>query len=372
VKQHASKFITFIDLCGHDKYLKTTVFGLSGLMPDYAMIIVGANMGVSKMTKEHLGITLALEVPFFVVVTKVDIAPPDIKKKTIDTLGIILNGVKKTSEVVKPEDDLKSVIAHLNSGSICPIFVVSNVTEEGLPQIKSFLSMLSSRVKQNTLFKTPADPVEFCIDEIFNVKGVGIVVAGTMLSGTVVPNQVLLLGPDETGEFIPVFVKSIHYKMALAEKVFAGQAACFAIKYHSSVKKDPLKKSSIHKGMILVDKEVKPKAVWEFNAEVIILHHATMIQKNYQAVIHCGVIRQTAEVFAMSKDCLMTGDRGRITFRFLYRPEYLHEKMSLLFLEGRTKGLGKVTTLNYDYKRPKPGVTREKGQKKEEKRKKSM
>jgi len=45
-----------LDLCGHEKYLKTTMFGLVGLMPDYAVIIVGANMGVSKMTREHFGI----------------------------------------------------------------------------------------------------------------------------------------------------------------------------------------------------------------------------------------------------------------------------------------------------------------------------
>ena len=67
--------MTFLDLCGHEKYLKTTMFGLVGLMPDYAMIIVGANMGVSRMTREHLGISLALGVPIFFVVTKVDIAP---------------------------------------------------------------------------------------------------------------------------------------------------------------------------------------------------------------------------------------------------------------------------------------------------------
>ena len=34
-----------MDLCGHEKYLKTTMFGLTGLLPDYAMIIIGLNMG---------------------------------------------------------------------------------------------------------------------------------------------------------------------------------------------------------------------------------------------------------------------------------------------------------------------------------------
>lgn len=54
------------------------MFGLVGLLPDYSMIIVGANMGVSRMTKEHLGISLALKVPIFIVITKIDIAPQNV------------------------------------------------------------------------------------------------------------------------------------------------------------------------------------------------------------------------------------------------------------------------------------------------------
>jgi GTPase len=51
-------------------------------MPDYSMIIVGANMGVSRMTKEHLGISLALHVPIFIVITKIDIAPKEVYEET--------------------------------------------------------------------------------------------------------------------------------------------------------------------------------------------------------------------------------------------------------------------------------------------------
>lgn len=82
--------MTFLDLCGHEKYLKTTMFGLVGLLPDYSMIIVGANMGVSRMTKEHLGISLALKVPIFIVITKIDIAPENVYEETKSTLIKIL------------------------------------------------------------------------------------------------------------------------------------------------------------------------------------------------------------------------------------------------------------------------------------------
>ena len=54
VCEKSSKVITFIDLAGHEKYLKTTVFGMTGHAPDFGMLMVGANAGIVGMTKEHL------------------------------------------------------------------------------------------------------------------------------------------------------------------------------------------------------------------------------------------------------------------------------------------------------------------------------
>jgi translation elongation factor EF-Tu-like GTPase len=45
------------------------------------MLMIGANMGVVGMTKEHLGLALALNVPVFVVITKIDMCPPNVKEE---------------------------------------------------------------------------------------------------------------------------------------------------------------------------------------------------------------------------------------------------------------------------------------------------
>ena len=42
------------------------------------MLMIGANAGIVGMTKEHLGLALALSVPIFVVVTKIDMCPPNV------------------------------------------------------------------------------------------------------------------------------------------------------------------------------------------------------------------------------------------------------------------------------------------------------
>lgn len=38
--EKSTKVITFIDLAGHERYLKTTVFGMTGHMPDFGMLMV--------------------------------------------------------------------------------------------------------------------------------------------------------------------------------------------------------------------------------------------------------------------------------------------------------------------------------------------
>lgn len=80
ISRDSAKLVTFIDLAGHEKYLKTTIFGMTGHMPDYTMLMVhilffltlwvqiGANMGVIGTTKEHLSLALSLTVPVYIVV----------------------------------------------------------------------------------------------------------------------------------------------------------------------------------------------------------------------------------------------------------------------------------------------------------------
>ncbi len=352
ILKESDKVISIIDLCGHEKYLKTTIFGLTGLVPDYAMIIIGANMGVQRMTKEHLGIALALKIPIYIVITKIDIAPVDIYKQTLDYITKVLKstGTQKLPVVVREQDDISVYAESILFDRICPIFCVSNVTGEGIKQLRLFMSMLMSRTghQLNSTFKASTDKVEFLMDGAFNVKGVGLVVSGTLISGKVSVGSSLMLGPDSKGEFKPVTVKSIHYKRTAFDEIASGNSCCFHIK-----SKDNIKQCDLRKGMVLLDKESNYKPVYEFEAEVIILHHATTIKPKYQAVIHCGVVRQTAQVVSMTCDLLRTGDRGIVRFKFIKAPEYLHVGATILFREGRTRGVGHIKNLIYAEKDPK-------------------
>ncbi|XP_049576594.1 GTP-binding protein 1 [Syngnathus scovelli] len=332
--EKSSKVITFIDLAGHEKYLKTTVFGMTGHLPDFCMLMVGSNAGIVGMTKEHLGLALALNVPVFAVVTKIDMCPANILQETLKLLQRLLKspGCRKIPVLVQNKDDVIVTASNFSSERMCPIFQISNVTGQNIDLLKMFLNLLSSRTAFND-----DEPAEFQIDDTYSVPGVGTVVSGTTLRGVIRLNDTLLLGPDPLGVFIPIAVKSIHRKRMPVKEVRGGQTASFALK--------KIKRSSIRKGMVMVSPKLMPQATWEFEAEILVLHHPTTISPRYQAMVHCGSIRQTATILSMSKDCLRTGDKAAVHFRFIKTPEYLHCEHKLVFREGRTKAVGTITKL---------------------------
>lgn len=271
--EQSSKVITFIDLAGHEKYLKTTVFGMTGHVPDFGMLMIGANSGIIGMTKEHLGLSLALSVPLFVVITKIDMCPANILQETLKLLVKILKsqGCRKVPVMVRTPDEVVLSATNFVSERLCPIFQVSNVTGENLDLLKMFLNLLTTRV-------TGLDdlPAEFQIDDSYSVPGVGTVVSGTCLQGVIRLNDVLMLGPDPLGHFQPIPVKSIHRKRMNVREVRSGQTASFALK--------KVKRSQIRKGMVMINQE-NPQACWEFEGEILVLHHPTTISQRYQAMV---------------------------------------------------------------------------------------
>ena len=157
------------------------------------------------------------------------------------------------------------------------------------------------------LFIADKEPAEFQIDDTYSVPGVGTVVSGTTLRGTIKINDTLLLGPDPLGHFMPIAVKSIHRKRMPVSEVRSGQTASFSLK--------KVKRSNIRKGMVMVSAAVEPQCCYEFEGEILVLHHPTTISTKYQAMVHCGSIRQTASIIRMSSECLRTGDKAQVLFR---------------------------------------------------------
>jgi GTPase len=67
----AKHLVTLMDLAGHEKYLKTTIAGLSRGMADYALVLVNSMQSPTHMTRHHLKLCVSMGIPVIVVMTKV-------------------------------------------------------------------------------------------------------------------------------------------------------------------------------------------------------------------------------------------------------------------------------------------------------------
>eukprot|EP00756_Hemistasia_phaeocysticola_P015186 Hpha_TRINITY_DN15391_c5_g1::TRINITY_DN15391_c5_g1_i1::g.90877::m.90877 len=332
----SAKVFTVYDLAGHERYLKTTVLGMTGSAPDYACLVISANNGIQRMTKEHLGLCLALRIPFFVVITRVDATPSNVLQGTLDSVTKMLKlpSVRKLPYFVKKAEDVVICAKNVKADRVAPIFQVSNVDGTGIENLLQFLNLIPVRRDWLRLAQMPKEMV---IDSTFYVSGVGTVVGGLVTQGQFKTGDSVLLGPNGHGHFRQVQIKSIQVKGVDATHVEAGSDAAFALKKE--------RRSAIRKGNVLLDPKIQPlpHSSWEFEADVVVLYHSTTIKSNYEPVIHCSTVRQSAKITLVDTDILRTGDKARVRFRFLHRPEYIRIGTKLVFREGRTKGLGTVT-----------------------------
>lgn len=292
--------------------------------------------------REHLGIALALNVPVMVVITKIDICPPQILQQTITQLTRILKspGARKIPVFIKNREETIETATQFVSQRICPVFQVSNVTGESLDLVRTFLNILPHHGKYDA-----EAPFEFHVNDTFSVPFVGTVVSGVVKSGVIHAGDAVLIGPDSLGQFITTHIRSIERKRIPVPLCSAGQSASFALKR--------IRRKEVRKGMVVLPKlDTPPKVYREFVAEVLILSHATTIKTKYQAMLHVGPISQTCAIIDIDRAFIRTGDRATVAFRFVQRPEYLGVGDRILFREGRTKGLGIVKAVGYDASKP--------------------
>jgi selenocysteine-specific elongation factor len=160
----------FVDVPGHERFLHNALAGLGGIR--VMLLVVAADEGVKPQTREHLAVCSLLGIPAgLVALTKVDLVPPDLL------------------ELAQLEIE-ELLAATPFAGS--PILPVSSATGSGVPEIKAALLGLAAR------HAAPADaelPARLPVDRAFHLKGLGVVVTGTLASGIVRPGETLEVLP---------------------------------------------------------------------------------------------------------------------------------------------------------------------------------
>lgn len=286
------------------------------------------------MAHEHLTITVALNVPFFIVITKIDLVSPT---NTLQNLSSFLEtvGSCRVPLIIKNLDDVITAGANQLTANVVPIFCVSSVTGEGLDLLLKFLHVLPPGVGNKERERLEQEPPEFHIDENFRAGDVGQILGGLLTKGVITEGTKMQIGPLKNGTFENVIVKSIHRNRVPCRMVRAGQSAALCLDYYLP---------SLRNGMVLLSTERTVKGCLYFQANINVLFHATAIYTGFQTTLHIGNIRQTAIVMGIfSAKCIHTNERDSVLFKFMLHPEYVTVGQRLLFREGSAKGTGEIT-----------------------------
>lgn len=178
----------FIDVPGHQKFLSNMLAGLGGV--DHALLVVSAEEGVKPQTVEHLTLLGLLHFrQITLVITKADRVEP----AKIETL---------ISQIHQKFPQLADA----------PYFVTSAYTGQGITELRDYL------IAHAAASQLTEKPFRYAIDRVFSVKGAGVVVTGTAVSGTVHVGDSLYLSNGEK-----VRIKAIHAQNQPSEQGVAGE-----------------------------------------------------------------------------------------------------------------------------------------------------
>ncbi len=205
--------VGIVDVPGHEKFIRHMVAGAWGI--DMVLFVVAADEGVMPQTREHMDICELLGVKRGVIVIT--------KKDLVD---------EEMIELVK--DDVREFVAHRFLEN-APVVVVSALTGENVDLLKEeilhFATEMEDRSREG-IFRLP-------VDRVFTIKGLGTIVTGTCISGSV-----------RLGEEVEIYpaskrtkVKNIQAYHEDTEEAAAGQRVALNLQ--------GIEKSDVERGMII-------------------------------------------------------------------------------------------------------------------------
>jgi selenocysteine-specific elongation factor len=201
--------IGFVDVPGHERFVRNMLAGVGGI--DLVLLVIAADEGIKPQTREHFDILQLLGVTRGIaVLSKADAVDADtlevVRLEVQEFLrGTFLDNPKPGSPNSDDpkDDDAKSIVA------------VSSLTGSGLEELKLALVAAAGEVTardSRALVRLP-------IDRVFTMKGFGTVVTGTLVAGTIRPEDELEVFP--AGRRVRVRGVQVHGQSA--EAAVAGQ-----------------------------------------------------------------------------------------------------------------------------------------------------
>ena len=183
----------FVDVPGHERFIHTMLAGAGGI--DFALLVIAADDGIMPQTREHLAILDLLGVSRgAVALTKCDLA----------------DNARRASLT----GDIHALLARTSLAE-APVLPVSALTGEGIEALRDLLA----QAERDTPVVHADGLFRLAVDRSFTLAGAGIVVTGTVLSGSVATGDRVAISPPG----LIARVRGIHAQNVRAERGVAGQ-----------------------------------------------------------------------------------------------------------------------------------------------------
>ncbi|MGK7346461.1 MAG: selenocysteine-specific translation elongation factor [Candidatus Nitrospinota bacterium M3_3B_026] len=291
-----------VDVPGHQRFVHNMVAGAAGI--DVALLVVAADDGVMPQTVEHLAIMETLGAPRGVVaLTKIDLVDEE-------TLELALVDVAELIEK-----------SSLKGARIIPC---SSVTGEGLEELAAELERLAlATPPKNTdaFFRLP-------IDRVFTIKGHGVVVTGTVLSGRAKVDDRLVIVPGG----LKGRVRGIQNHGEPAQNAAAG--------VRTALNLAGPEKARISRGMTVVDAAIATESAI-FTASLS-CHRSSpfTIAHGRTYMLHINTAETLCRVYLASDKSLKPGESAVAQVRFGEPLNILHGDRFILRSSSASHTLG--------------------------------
>ena len=263
--------IGFVDVPGHERFIHNMLCGVAGI--DCALLVVAADDGPMPQTREHLAILDLLGVRAgLVALTKIDrVAPERVAAARAETEALLAGGA------------LAGV----------PVLAVSAVTGEGVDRVAHELRRIAASLPRRAV----EGNFRLAVDRSFTVAGAGLVVTGTVFSGSVaVGDEVRFLLAGNGAR-----VRTIHAQNAPAESGRAGERCAL------NLSGTGLRSHEIRRGDWVVAGEVPP-AVAKLDARVRVHAGEAQPLRHWTPVhVHLGAAECTGRVAVLEGDEIRPG-----------------------------------------------------------------
>lgn len=266
----------FIDVPGHERFVRNMLAGVSGV--DYALLIVAADDGPMPQTEEHLAILDLLGVEHgCIALTKID---------RVDT------------ERVEEAKELIQILVDGTTMDGAEIFPVSGITGDGIPALQKHLATVAESIPD----RKGAGNFRLAIDRCFTLSGAGLVVTGTVFSGSTKVGDRMMLTP--LGR--EVRLRSIHAQNEETETGGAGQRCALNITAQG------LSRVNIRRGDWIAAQE-SHAPTRRFDARIRVLRGEQKPLKHWTPIhLHLGAADVTGRIALLEGREIAPGESGLV------------------------------------------------------------